>query len=316
MKHLLATTVIAASLAVSLPAIAAEPTLVPADARFTVTLNPSRLMQSRLGQTILDRVRIEEPNIDEVIDELSETVGIDLRTALGQTTLFGTGYLRGDFALVSDIGPTSGNINGLLLAAPGYDSSVYREKVIVHSLPTEEQPGQPNRIYCAMPKNPDTGSFYLVASFDPQRTRDMIDQTLDTNVRLTSDDPNEGTLLEAWFSGLPELVSVSHAGGPPSTVANLVQQAHLSLNDAGDSVAGDLTLTMSDNVRTQQVFELMRGGLAMLQLAATADPEAQPLAEIGNMFNIQHDPEDQDVTARFNCSYDKLDQLLETLDGM
>jgi len=317
MKRLIASTVVAATFAVSQPAFAAEPTtLVPADASFTITLNPSKLMQSRLGQTILDRVRQDEPNVDVMLDELSETVGIDLRTALGQTTLYGTGYQRGDFALVSDIGPTSGNINGLLLTAPGYQSSVYREKVIVHSLPTEEQPGQPNRIYCAMPKTPGTDSFYLVASFDPQRTRDMIDQTLDTNARLTADDPDEGTLLKAWFTRLPELAQISHADGPPSAVANLVQQASLSLKDEGDSVAGDLTLTMSDSVRAQQVFELMRGGLAMLQLAATADPNAQPLAELGNMFSIQHDPDGADVTAGFNCSYDRLEQLLETLDDM
>jgi len=318
MKRLIAsTTLIAVTLAVSLPALAAEPVpLVPADASFRVTLNPSKLIQSRLGQTILDRVRQEQPNVDTMIDELSETVGIDLRTALGQTTFYGTGYARGDFALVSDIGPTSGNINGLLLTAPGYESSVYREKVIVHSLPAENPSGPPDRVYCAMPKNPRTGTFYLVASFNPKRTQDMIDQTLDNSVKLTADDPAPGTLIDAWFSGLPELARVANADGPPSAIANLVQRAHLLLKDQDDSVAGDLTLTMSDAVRAQQVFELLRGGLAMMQLVATAEPQAQPLAELGDLFDVQHDPNNTDVTARFNCSYDRLDQLLKTLHDM
>lgn len=308
-------------LTVALPAWAqTRTTLVPADASFTLVTNPSKVMQSRLGQTILDRIRIEEPQVDEMIDELSKTVGIDLRTSLGKTILFGTGYERRSFALVSDIGPTSGNISGLLLTAPGYDSSVYREKVIVHSLPSEDEAGHSDRIFCAMPKRPGTGpgtgSYYLVASFDPQRTRDMIDLTLDADAQLTPGGADNGTLIEAWFSGLPELVRVAEAGGPPSVVAEMVQRAHLSLIDSGDSVTSELTLTMVDSLRAQQVFELMRGGLAMLQLAAMAEPQAGPIAELGRMINIQHDPDGADVTAKFNCSYDRLEQLLEQLEGM
>ncbi len=320
MKRLIVTATLTLMTLASLPVSAQDTTLVPEDASFTLVTNPSKVMQSRLGQTILDRIRVEEPQVDEMIDELSETVGIDLRSSLGQTILFGTGYERRSFALVSDIGPTSGNINGLLLAAPGYDSSVYREKVIVHSLPSEDKEGNADRIFCAMPKRPGSGpgagSYYLVASFDPQRTRDMIDQTLDANASLTPLDANGGTLIEAWFNGLPELVRVAGADGPPSAVAEMVQRAHLSLNEVGDSVSGELTLTMVDSLRAQQVFELMRGGLAMVQLVATANPEAQPIADIGRMINIQHTPDDSDVTARIDCSYDRLEQILETLNGM
>jgi hypothetical protein len=291
-------------------------TLVPADARFALVMNPSRVMQSQLGQTILDRIRAEEPNIDAVIDDFSETVGIDLRQSVGQTILYGTGYDKRDFALVADIGPTSGNLNGLMLAAPGYDSSVYRDEVIVHSLPTEGDQDQSDRIFCAMPKRPGTGSFYLVASFDPQRTRDMVDQTMDADAQLTPTRASEDTLIEAWFNGVPELVRAADADGPPSAVAELIQNGHLALRETGDSATADLTLTMIDGLRAQQVFELMRGGLAMLQLAATAEPEAAPLAELGRMINIQHATNDANVTASFNCSYDRLEQLMQQLEGM
>ncbi len=290
-------------------------TLVPDDARFALVLNPSRVMQSQLGQTILNRIRVEEPQIDSVIDEFSNTVGIDLRTAVGQVILYGTGYDKRDFALVADIGPTSGNLNGLMLAAPGYESSVYRDEVIIHSLPDKHNPDS-ERIFCAMPKRPGTDSYYMVASFDPQRTRDMVDQTMDGNARLTPAEVSEDTLLEAWFNGLPELVRAAEAQGPPSAVAELIQSGHLALRETGDSVTADLRLTMTDGLRAQQVFELMRGGLAMLQLAAAAEPEAAPLAEIGRMINIQHDPDDTDVTATFNCSYDRLEQLIQQLEGM
>lgn len=307
-------------LTAAMPALAqsANPgtTLVPDDARFALVMNPSRVVQSQLGQTILDLIREEEPNIDAVIDEFSETVGIDLRTAVGQTILYGTGYDKRDIALVADIGPTSGNLNGLMLAAPGYESEVYRDAYIIHSLPAEDPQGQADRIFCAVPKRPGTGSFYIVASFDPQRTRNMVDQTLDANARLTPEDASEDTLIEAWFNGLPELVRAAEAEGPPSAVAELIQSGHLTLRESDDSATADLKLTMTDGLRAQQVFELMRGGLAMLQLAAIAEPEAAPLAEIGRMINIQHTPDDADVTATFNCSYDRLEQLLEQLDGM
>jgi len=300
------------------PATSGAPgaTLVPDDAKFAVVLNPSRVYQSQLGQTILERIRAEEPQIDGVIDDLSETVGIDLRTAVGQVILFGTGYDKSDFALVADIGPTSGNLNGLLLAAPGYESDVYRDEVIVHSLLTDDATGQAGRLFCAMPKRPGTDSFYMVASFDPQRTRDMVDLTMDANAQLTPADADENTLLEVWFNGLPDLVRAAEAQGPPSAVAELIQSGHLSLSESNNSVTANLTLTMTDGLRAQQVFELMRGGLAMLQLAATAEPQAAPLAELGRMINIQHTPNDTDITATFTCSYDKLEQLFQQLEGM
>ncbi len=317
MKRWISSTMVAATLALSMPTLAAEPvTLVPEDARFTLVTNPSKLLNSRLGGTILDLIRKEEPQVDEMIDELSNTVGIDLRKSLGKTILFGTGYDHDHFALVSDIGPTSGNINGLLLTAPGYQSDVYREKVIIHSM--QEGNGGNKRVYCAIPKRPGTESYYLVASFNPEKTRAMVDKTLDENAQLTPADADDGTLIEAWFTGLPELARMAdhNGGGPPSAVAGMVQKAHLSLKDSGDSVVSELTMTMTDDLRAQQVFELLRGGLAMLQLAATAEPEAQPLAELGRMINIQHAPDDTDVTARFDCTYDRLDQLIESLDGM
>ncbi len=317
MKRWITSTMIAATLALSVPAMAqAQATLVPEDARFTLVTNPSKLLQSRLGETILNLIRQEEPQVDEMIDELSETVGIDLRTSLGKTILFGTGYAQGDFALVADIGPTSGNINGLLLAAPGYQSDVYREKVIIHSL--QEGNGGGNRVYCAIPKRPGTDSYYLVASFNPDKTRAMVDKTMDQDALLTPAAADDGTLIEAWFSGLSELAHMADGSGngPPSAVARMIQQAHLSLKDTGESVSSELTMTMTDDLRAQQVFELLRGGLAMLQLAATAEPEAQPLAELGRMINIQHAPEDADVTAKFDCSYDKLEQLIQNLEAM
>jgi hypothetical protein len=166
-----------------------------------------------------------------------------------------------------------------------------------------------------MPKRPGTGSFYLVASFDPQRTRDMVDQTMDADAQLTPTRASEDTLIEAWFNGVPELVRAADADGPPSAVAELIQNGHLALRETGDSATADLTLTMIDGLRAQQVFELMRGGLAMLQLAATAEPEAAPLAELGRMINIQHATNDANVTASFNCSY-RLEQLMQQLEGM
>lgn len=293
----------------------AKATLVPADARFALVLNPSKVLQSQLGRTILDRVRQEEPNIDAIIDDLSKTVGIDLRQSLGQTILYGTGYEKSAFALVADIGPTSGNLNGLMLAAPGYTSQVYRESVIVHSLPDKQDP-ENTRIYCAMPKRPGTGSFYMVASFDPQRTRQMVDLTMDADAELVPAGANGNTLVEAWFKGLPELAHAANTDGPPSAVAELVQSGHLTLTETQDTATAAVALTMVDKVRAQQVFELMRGGLAMMQLAATAEPEAQPIAELGRLIDIQHSPDSPNVTATFNCSYDRLLQLIDQLEGM
>jgi hypothetical protein len=134
----------------------------------------------------------------------------------------------------------------------------------------------------------------------------MVDNTMYADARLTPTDANGDTLIEAWFNGLPELARAAEAEGPPSAVAELIQSSRLSLSESGDTATAQLRLTMQDGLRAQQVFELLRGGVAMMQLVATAEPEAAPLADIARMIDVQHNPGDTDVTATFSASYDKL----------
>ena len=293
-----------------------QSTLVPDDARFALVLNPSRIMQSKLGQTILERIRLEEPQIDSIIDEFSNTVGIDLRNSLGQTVLFGSGYDKKQFALVADIGPSAGNISGLLLTAPEYSSEVYRDKVIIHSILTEDPMGQADRLYCAIPKRSFGDSYYLVASFDPKRTRDMVDQTMDANAKLMSDGDDQGTLLQAWFNGLPELAQAARAEGPPSRIAEMIQRGQLTLKEAGENATVTLKLTMTDALRAEQVYQLLQGGLAMMQLVASSEPEARPLGELGQLIKVNYTPNDTVVVATMTSSFEQLEELISKLEGM
>ena len=299
------------------PAWGQATTIVPEDATFALSVKPSALYQSQLGQRLLDVVRSENPQIDQTIDELCTTVGIDLRNALGETVIYGTGYAQQDFAMVADIGPTAGNINGLLLAAPGYDSTNYQDKILIHSLPTEgteQQPGR--RVFCAMPKRIGNEAYLLVAAFDPARVRQMIDQSTDADIALTPGSLQSNALIEAWFTGLPDLAQLAEADGPPTVWARMIDRAHLTLGETDDGLSGELTLTMIDKLRAQQVAELLRGGLAMLQLIATNEPDAQPLADIAQLVQIDHAPDDMNVTARLNCTFAQLDDAIARIKQM
>ncbi len=301
-------------LTAALPVFGQASTIVPEDATFAISIKPSALYQSQLGQRILNVIRQEEPNIDQTIDELCTTVGIDLRNALGETVIFGTEYYPKDIALVADIGDTAGNINGLLLAAPGYDSTVYKEKLIIHSLPTEGPHGQESeRIYCAMPKRPGNDAYLIVASFDPTRVQQMVDQVFDEKAELTPEALKSDLLIEAWFTGLPELAQMAEADGPPSVWARMIERAHLTLGETNDGMTGELKLTMENDLRAQQVAGLIRGGMAMVQLVATSEPEAQPLADIAQLVQIDHNPGDMLVSAKFKCSFTQFDRAVAQL---
>ena len=296
------------------PAWGQSTSIVPEDATFALSVKPSALYQSELGKRILDFIREKEPKIDQSIDDLCTTVGIDLRNALGETVIYGTGYDKQDFALVADIGPTAGNINGLLLAAPGYDSSVYQDKLIIHSLPTEGRGDQPDRrVFCAMPKRPGSDSYLLVAAFDPARVRQMIDQAMDSHAEMTPQTLKSDALIEAWFTGLPDLARLADAQGPPSVWARMIDRAHLTVAENDQGLDAQLDLTMIDDLRAQQVAQLMQGGLAMLQLIATNEPKAQPLADFAQLVKVNHTEGDLVVSADLTCSFDQFDQLIAQL---
>jgi len=291
--------------------------IVRDDAKFVLKVKPSAFYQSRIGQLILEQVRAEEPLVDQKLDELCATIGIDLRTDLTEAVIFGTGYDQDQIAMAAELGPTAGNINGLLLAAPGYESTVYQDELIIHSLTTDDATGHPGkRVFCAMPKRPGAEAYTLVAAFDQDRVMAMIDMTMKDNTPLTAEAQRRDTLVEAWFAGLPELAEMAEAEGPPSVWAGMIQQAHVTLGESEDGLNSELKITMVDKIRTQQVFEMVRGGLAMMQLVISGEPEAQPLTEMLQMIQVNQDPEDYTVTAAFDCSHHQLERTLAVLKQM
>ena len=91
----------------------------------------------RLGSSPASATRVRQPtrpaNHEESLStrsrrsshdfvKFAEAIGLDPRTDIGEVVVFGDGFDETDATVVANLGSTTGNLEGWILAAPGYRS--------------------------------------------------------------------------------------------------------------------------------------------------------------------------------------------------
>jgi len=310
---------------------------------FELELNLAKAYASPLGQMVMGMVRAENPNADEMLDGLSESLGLDPRTDIGSIRVVGEAPAHPApgtvprMTLVAELGDSSGNLSGFMLGLPGYQSQELAGGVLLHSFETQPPhpghgapgahgphaggdpagheappavappppPAPPQRIFAAMPTGPD-GRVRLIAS--TQRD-DVVSRTLGQGV------PQPDTLATPRLQGeqilalrvprLPE--TVVPAGAPGSAILESVRGLSLAVG-SGDDFSIDLAMTTASAARSRQV------AMALGQLAAIENPEMQPLTEmLGSVRISTQNGDEPGVTASFRGTQAQVEQWIQRL---
>ena len=269
---------------VTAPAAAAEP-----EAAYQLTFDAAGLVASPAGAMLMDRLRKHEPRMDQWIDGLTDSLGLDVTTDLGVVSLSSNRDDLTDMTLMADLGETSGKLEGWMLTLPGYDSEDLDDQTLLHGFdvqlndnapnneanPFAEPPAAPRtvRVFAALPQT-RAGHFCLVASPQRDQTVAMANNVTAARNPLTeaAQDLADDHLLSLSVGRLPAKLLEETADQPGAAAWRAVQGFRLDMA-SGERFRVDMEVAASTAARGRQLKQLLGGMAAMVQLMASNDAE-------------------------------------------
>ncbi|MCA9262143.1 MAG: hypothetical protein KDA61_23155, partial [Planctomycetales bacterium] len=213
------------------------------------------------------------------LEKIGETLGFDPFEDL-QAVTFGIvrpGSPEKGMQLTLQLRETTGNIEGLLLALPEYDSEE-KGALTVHSFQLPDKPSL--RVYATFVDGP-RGSKRIVASLDEEALSPAVE-----NDPRTAGASSAETFAHVQLNRLDGL---KIGKGPQQNIAKLVTRIAFDAEEPGDEFALKLTMEASSDRQAEQLQQLAQGMLAMVNLAKDmedADKEVKLLAKVLNKSSV------------------------------
>jgi len=288
MQHTLAALTCLAVL--SGPALADDPrpTIVPDDAAWVMRLDLTKLSTSPFGKKLIEAMKDREPQKMQGLDHLSDALGIDLLTGMGEAVMFAAGFERSDTQIAIDLGTQPGNIEGLLIAAPGYDSQQYKGNLLIHSINSDDAKAvdpKAARLYIAVVPHPTEQRWFALAAHLEPNLKVMIDDVRDNKRELTNKPLEGNQFMHAAMLRKPD--PLGDEQGPQHNILKMIDTIQIS-GACDQKLAMTMTVDVVNAARARQVAQLMQGAIAGVQLAALDNPKA---ARLGTLL--------EDVKVRF-----------------
>ncbi len=295
-----------------LPAIAQTTATLPTtDAAWQFQINVKGLFASPLGDMI-NTIITASTDKETDIAALVEALGFDPRTSMGAVVFAGNDFEKASATVIADLGPNRGNIEGWLLAAPGYQSEDLDAHTIVHSFVTEKE--DIPRMWCALPKSNSNQHYVFVGSFNRETTLALTKKLqsqgmTDLTNRLTGD-----KFLSISVNDLSQAPIKIDENAPGSGLIKTIQSLALSAAAEKDMLSVDCNITADTPARAQQINQLLVGMKAMVQLTVLEnDAETRKLAEMLNHLSVSYAEGEKVVIANFRVGYDVVQGLINEL---
>lgn len=250
---------------------------------FVVRLDLDNIRESKLGRKLLQAIRKKaaeefdgDRNPDEAFAHVEKALGFDPFDELRTVTVRGrdiTAPLQG-MKVTIGMGTSTGNLEGLLLALPGYESAKHEDRVI-HSVQIDE--GQ--RLHGAIYGDSSRAKQIVIATSHSDVVS-MLDTLAQDGSRSPSDlsekfKGDKKALLQVFLNQIPKIEDLE---GPPKTIARLLEQVTLSVRSDDDDLDVSLSLVADDEQHAEQLQQLAQGLVAMVSLAKESDGDDEDLA--------------------------------------
>ncbi|MEM7682445.1 MAG: hypothetical protein AAF288_10865 [Planctomycetota bacterium] len=294
--------------AVALPAFGQDALIADADqAAWVLRMDVARAFESPLGEELLGHWSDEEDvDIDEVFRGLREASGMDLREDVGEVLLIGSGYEPdAQRVLAARLSESPGRLEGWMLTLPGYTSTELDDDTLLHSFLMEndhdewehedeqefekEDHGrvETQRVWAALPRAGRTGPYFAIASTDRDRAQAMALAVREGAQQIAPEPMGEGVVIQLTARNLEDLpVDEDDVG---SQVIRSMQAVRISLaSPQGEDVTLTVDMSAVSPARGRQISQLLTGLLALPQLAAIEDEDAEDLAEVAQRVAITH----------------------------
>ncbi|MEM1208739.1 MAG: hypothetical protein AAGI54_05675 [Planctomycetota bacterium] len=295
----------------------------PDEPAWKMTIELATAAESPVGRQMVEHLTTLHPQLAEARANLTQAIGIDPVEDIQRLTLWSDSGDPGDVAATALLHRSVGNLEGWMLAMPGYESEELDEQTLLHSFlieddrpgaghrgPSERSTDHPKpmrRVWVALPMGPD-GNYRVAASFDDHVTRELA-------ASLAADDAalggalSDGVVAAADLARLPRPLLNAPADAPASAMIRAITRGSATI-EADENMRVTMELDASSPVRARQIGQLMQGAAAMVQLAAIEDPNAAPLAEVLASLRVL-DTEGTRVVAQLTATPEQLTELMD-----
>ena len=179
---MLSRNMIAAVLVISTVTIGEAQVQSADDAKFAVHLDLKAFRKTELGERMIHAIKkiaaeeISDENGEQAIEQIEETLGFDPLEEVQSLTVVGTDFdsPERNLRMVLKMRETTGNLEGLLLALPGYDSSEFGDHTIHTAAPDGEM-----RVYGAIHES-DSKDKQIVVSTKRADVENMLRMMLES----------------------------------------------------------------------------------------------------------------------------------------
>lgn len=271
-------------------AFAQSQVAVPEDAKFVVQIDVAAFAHTEIGEKLVELTRemAEEEtgqDKDDFVRQVHESLGFNPLEEIRTLTIIGSDYEdpEDDLQVMVQMRKTTGNLEGLMLGLPGYESEEVGD-VTIHSAHQDDM-----RAYAAFRTGSD-GNKQVMVAVSKSRLMEMLeDKTSSSPQRQISWTVPSGTFAQVQIIAFPEEAMKVDAA---KNVVNLLESVALLVGERDSDFTAELALTATSEKKAEQIQQLVQGAKAMVGLFEEEigdDEEARAAMEILETVEVRRD---------------------------
>lgn len=271
------------------PTQAQSTVAVPDDAKFVVQLNVAAFANTELGGKVLEltqKMASEEIGSEDkdVMETVEETLGFNPLEELQTLTIVGSDYESPEEGLrvVLQMKKTTGNLEGMMLGLPGYES-YEKEGHTIHTASEDDMAA------FASIQEDKSGNKRVVIATSESKLMDLLTEQETRIQRQVSWTVPDGTFAQLQVIQFPEdLMDVDQA----KNVVKLLENVSVFLGEDGSDFTADVALTATNEKKAEQIEQLVLGVKAMVGLFQDEigdDEDAKMAMEILDQVSIDRE---------------------------
>jgi hypothetical protein len=271
---------------------------------FQIFLDLRRAASSPAGRLLFERALRDRPGLAATTRRFAEAVGLEPLEEIRELLVWGDLPPSSSVAaparaveaalpsLAARLGPRLGNLEGWLLAAPGYASSRLDAETTLHSFlvvsaePSGDAPGQraaasePARMWCALPYFPDENCYVVLAAFDPNTVGTLAATLRSEGFDRLRGDLGDDDVFALTLNAMP--AAAVRPNQPGSGVWEAVARFRAVVASDAQRVEARAVVEAKNAEKARQISQLAAGMAAAAALAYDESPDArkQLLAEL------------------------------------
>ncbi len=249
--------------------VTAEEISLPPDTQIVARLDLAAFSQTSIGKRLVDltaKTAAKEIGTEgeNLLVKVRETLGFDPLTEI-RTATIAVSDLEDikprSMSAVVQLGKTTGNLEGLLLALPGY-SSREEGKYTLHSAGEDENERATGAIHVD-----NSGNNWLVVSPSEDRVMSLLG-SLSGKAMDESDLQIETSLADGMFASvtLLKIPTKEFDGEPFENIVKSLRTATIAVAEREDSLSLTVDVDTISETRAKQLLQLVQGASAAVSL--------------------------------------------------